>query len=327
MPCYYPLPAKYSTCPVSGLITVNVMQRDKEGDFKVSCGQCLGCRLKKSKEWAMRIMHEAQMQEESGNKNCFITLTYSDENLPYSLDHTHVQKFLKKLRNETDKQIRYYMCGEYAPITDKYGRTLSHTINNTEVDILGRAHYHILIFGIDFDDKVYWTTKEKNRLYRSPMLEKLWTFGNSIIGNISIASAEYVAGYLLKKILGGTKKENDKHYNGRKPEYTAMSRGGNKKKGNKGGIGKTWFEKYCNDIFPNDRVIIKGQECKPARYYDKLFDILETEEFEEIKKLRKEEAEKRIEDNTQYRLIDKEKIQKAKMRIKNNNLERDMKNE
>ena len=42
------------------------------------CGQCIGCRLDRSRAWAMRCIHEASLHDE----NCFITLTYNAENLP-----------------------------------------------------------------------------------------------------------------------------------------------------------------------------------------------------------------------------------------------------
>lgn len=46
--------------------------------MQVPCGQCVNCRLNHSREWAIRCTHEAQMWDQ----NCFIMLTYNDENLP-----------------------------------------------------------------------------------------------------------------------------------------------------------------------------------------------------------------------------------------------------
>jgi hypothetical protein len=42
------------------------------------CGQCIGCRLQRSREWAARCVFEASRHE----KNSFITLTYAPECLP-----------------------------------------------------------------------------------------------------------------------------------------------------------------------------------------------------------------------------------------------------
>lgn len=52
---------------------------DEKQDFKefdryfqkCSCGQCIGCRIKYSRDWSLRIMLEAQQYQ----KNCFLTLT------------------------------------------------------------------------------------------------------------------------------------------------------------------------------------------------------------------------------------------------------------
>ena len=79
--------------------------------MKVPCGVCVSCRLDKSKEKAIRCIHEAMMHEQ----NCFLTLTYSNENLPGggNLRHRDFQKFMKRLRFKTGKKVRFYMCGEY----------------------------------------------------------------------------------------------------------------------------------------------------------------------------------------------------------------------
>jgi len=47
-------------------------------DFPLPCGKCTGCKLERSRQWAVRLMHEAQLHE----RTSFITLTYRDEDLP-----------------------------------------------------------------------------------------------------------------------------------------------------------------------------------------------------------------------------------------------------
>lgn len=64
----------------------------------IKCGQCMECRLAYSREWAIRITHEAQMHD----RNCFLTLTYDDD---------HLQKFFKRLRHHFE--FKYVACGEY----------------------------------------------------------------------------------------------------------------------------------------------------------------------------------------------------------------------
>lgn len=71
-------------------------------EIQLPCGQCIGCRLEHSRQWAMRMMHEASLHEE----NCFLTLTYDEENIPpdHSLKVEHFQKFMKRLRRRHEKK-------------------------------------------------------------------------------------------------------------------------------------------------------------------------------------------------------------------------------
>ena len=131
MACFKPLKGYRSP---SGKITFD--RKNSTGQLaEAPCGQCLGCRLDYAQEWAIRCMHEAEMQD----NNSFITLTYDDQNLPRhgSLDKTHFQKFMKRMREHLSPlKIRFYHCGEYG---EKYTR----------------PHYHSLIFGYDFPDGVW----------------------------------------------------------------------------------------------------------------------------------------------------------------------------
>ena len=75
------------------------------------CGQCIACRLNKSRDWATRCVLEAKMHDH----NCFITLTYSEENCPHdgSLQKADFTNFIKRLRKNTGAKIRYYAAGDY----------------------------------------------------------------------------------------------------------------------------------------------------------------------------------------------------------------------
>lgn len=188
MPCYHPIDAwrpdsysgdkklifKYDVQRCGGRLTP---------DIKVPCGRCVGCRLERSRQWAMRCMHEAKMHKQ----NCFITLTYNEENRPYNddLNYQDFQLFMKRLRERFQgTTIKFYMCGEYGPK-------------------LGRPHFHACLFGIDFPDRKLWkVTDSKSKLYRSEILEKLWTKGFSSVGDVNFESAAYVARYIMKKVTG-----------------------------------------------------------------------------------------------------------------------------
>ncbi|QXP08284.1 MAG: replication initiator protein [Arizlama microvirus] len=243
--------------------------------IQVPCGQCIGCRLERSRQWAMRCVHEAYGHDD----NAFITLTYAPEHVPPdgSLIKSHFQKFMKRLRKAiSPKLVRFFHCGEYGELHQ-------------------RPHYHACLFGYDFPDKILYTIRDECRLYRSPMLEKLWPNGFATVGDVTFESAAYVARYITKKITGDLA---EKHYQGRQPEYTTMSR--------RPGIGKLWYENFKGDVFPCDNVVIRGKVMKPPRYYDKQLELSDAQLFAKIKIDRKAKALQNAADNTTARLAVKE---------------------
>ena len=76
MPCYHPLQGWRKQ---GGGITFNLRDGFVDRPVTVSCGQCIGCRLERSRQWAIRCMHEASLHE----SNCFVTLTYSDDGIKH----------------------------------------------------------------------------------------------------------------------------------------------------------------------------------------------------------------------------------------------------
>lgn len=270
---------------------------------EMACGQCIGCRLERSRQWAIRCVHESSLHK----RNCFITLTYNDHHLPRdgSLHKDHFQKFMKRLRKKYSHRIRYYMCGEYG---EKCG-TCGHNRKNCQSlgcgkfnPALGRPHFHAILFGHDFDDKEVFSQSLKNKLYISEQLMALWPFGFSTIGNLTFESAAYCARYVMKKI-NGRKKED--HYQGKQPEYTTMSR--------RPGIAKEWFDKYYEDLYPNDYMVIRGGiKCKPPQYYDRLYDIHYPDEMQRIIHKRKKAAMESEERQDPIRMYEKEMVQKIK---------------
>ena len=80
MPCYHPLHAfKAKSEDASKTKICFVRSESWKGDrLELPCGQCIGCRLERARQWALRCMHESSLYEE----NSFVTLTYDDEHLP-----------------------------------------------------------------------------------------------------------------------------------------------------------------------------------------------------------------------------------------------------
>lgn len=270
---------------------------DKGGGdaLELPCGQCIGCRMDRAKAWSIRCMHEAAMHD----KNCFITLTYNNENLPKHgmLEYRDFQLFMKRLRKQA-KNVRFYMCGEYG-------------------DKDGRPHFHALLFNWDFPDRVLWKkTGAGERLYRSAILEDLWRYGYSSVGDVTMKSAGYVARYVMKKVNGDAAKHH--YYAGydedtgeclwAPAEFNRMSL--------KPGIGQAWFDKFYQDIYPEGKVVLEGgKKVKPPRFYDLKYKALDPDKFEEVQQNRILKALEHRFDNTPERLAVKEEVLKA--RVKN----------
>lgn len=69
------------------------------------------------------------------------------------------------------------------------------------------SRYHAAVFGVDFDFENWEEFKRDSSgiHYTSPTLLKLWPFGFNEIGLITQDRLNYVAGYIQKKMLGGSK--------------------------------------------------------------------------------------------------------------------------
>lgn len=287
MACFHPLTAYRGR---GGRIVFDSSQRIGP-EMQLPCGQCIGCRLERSRQWAVRMMHEAQLHED----NCFITLTYSPENLPRdgSLNKAHFQGFMKRLRARfSGRKIRFFHCGEYG-------------------EQLQRPHYHACLFGFDFPDKVFYKHVGDSRLYLSQILEDTWRFGFCSIGEVTFESAAYVARYITKKVTGDLA---DDHYlsfdpvTGEsfvlQPEYVTMSR--------RPGLASAWFEEYCNEVFPSDEVIARGFACRPPRYYDKLFEAAHGD-LDFIKRERRKALRAHLDDVSPERLRVRERCAQARL--------------
>ncbi|QXP08433.1 MAG: replication initiator protein [Arizlama microvirus] len=301
MPCYHPISAwqLLNVKTANGKPTLSFKNpfakptKNRVG-IQVPCGLCIGCALEKSRQWAVRCVHESQMHDDSA----FVTLTYDPKYLP---SYGSLQKgkqsdqeyFLKNLRQAIlPSKIKFFMCGEYG---DK----------NT------RPHYHYLIFGYGFPDRKFFQEKNGVKLYTSELLSSKWPYGFSTCGNISMESAAYVARYCLKKVQAreDASEMDADNFSGQIPEYVNMSRGGRTGKG----LGYKWYTDYKSDVFPCDNVVVAGKMGKPPRYYDKQFELDNYNLYEKIKLDRKIKAINNASDNTTARLLVKEICKKSQI--------------
>lgn len=305
MACYRPLTA-YRT--VGG----EVVFRER-GDIlqtlELPCGQCIGCRLERSRQWAIRIMHEAQCWDRS----LFVTLTYAEA--PPKLVYSHFQKFMKRLRRHYDgRTIRFFVAGEYG-------------------EALQRPHFHACLFNLELDDLKRWNYSsgsivpnlasfgyahdlqrggvraEPPVYWISQTLERLWGHGFCLVGELTFESAAYCARYIVDKVTGD---ESFGYYAQVDPETGELTEGVPEfcQMSRRPGIGYNWLQRFKEQAYSLDRVVVRGVPCQVPRYYlRKCEDDLV---LEEIKYKRYLTAQERKADNTPERLAVREKVAKAR---------------
>lgn len=240
-----------------------------QGTVTVPCGQCMPCRVKKSQEWTVRMMHESYEHKE----NCFITLTYDDEHLPENntLIPEHPKKFMKALRQIVQRQggnkFRNLYAGEYGEESE-------------------RAHYHACLFGYWPKDAVlYKTTPQGNRLYTSETLNKAWgNKGFVTVGEFNSTTAQYVAKYITKSMLG----KHAEAYNRTDPESGEIIKRHPpfQRSSRMPGLGFTFFEKNKNQLYALDFTVIDGNQRSIPKYYDRKFRKEDKAQFDAVKQKR-----------------------------------------
>lgn len=170
----------------------------RQGAF--GCGQCLPCRHTRRKVWAHRILLESL----DHGDNSFVTLTYSEENLPkdFSLYPEHLRDWLKRLRRRIyPAHVRFYGVGEYGSRTE-------------------RPHYHVALFGWPacFGSSERLIGKECSCRACS-VVRETWSFGHVLVGRLEKRSALYISRYVTKKMT----RRDDPRLHGRHPEFARMS--------------------------------------------------------------------------------------------------------
>ena len=230
--------------------------------FKVPCGKCLSCRIARRGEWVVRLICEFESWKPHAS---FITLTYSDENLPPdgSLLKSDLQKFFKRLRKVKD--IKYFACGEYG----------DHTF---------RPHYHAIVFGLDY-------------MEGRKLLPTLWTKGRTSSDSVTMDSIRYVAGYVEKKLYGNDAKETYEIVGSRPtkegratpvfrklPPFSLTSLG----------IGKEWCLAHRERLLRDNGVKYQGKFLGFPRYFRKVLGIDKLYMYEIAQEKEKEVDERLI---------------------------------
>lgn len=258
-------------------------------ELQLPCGRCVGCRMKRARDWAIRCVHESQCW----NSNVFVTLTYDESKYDPSLNYRDFQLFMRRLRKSRPlERIRFFCCGEYG-------------------DINLRPHFHALLFNCSFRDP----SKIGESLFRSPELERLWPAGMSSFGDVTFQSAGYVARYSMKKRTGDAAVEHYKRVHletgeivSVRPEFGRMSL--------KPGIGFPWFQKFWTDVYSaRDGVVMSGKTLPAPVYYDKMLEKFQLSVATEKEFDRYINSEKFKDDCTPERLGVREICAKARLDI------------
>lgn len=277
MPCYHPLtrsciPGDFNpeTGKLQGRVGKYVPVENRYPEYiyqDIPCGQCIGCRLDYSRKWADRLMMEASHHEHSW----FVTLTYSDVNLPLggradpetgeliefvpTLRKRDCQLFMKRLRKAVAPQkVRFYCGGEYG-------------------DKSFRPHMHLILFGLDLNDlKFYKLNNLSQPYYTSELLSNCWdNKGYVVVSPATYETMAYTARYVTKKLKGFESIFYKQA--GIEPPFSLMSR--------KPGIAG---DSFSFDLMQYDKIMLpQGRKAGHPRYFQKLLERDYPDFYEEYK--------------------------------------------
>lgn len=345
MPCYHPARHPHAS---DGFGSRRIdFQRTleqalpREPGIGVSCGRCLGCRRAVQRDWTIRCFHESLLHTEKWTapdgvtteipSSCMVTLTYDDEHLPAhgALRKRDVRNFLKRYRNHVvrkrgeDRGKRFFGCGEYG------GRKK-------------RPHFHILLFGEQFDD--FYEMQDPysgKRTRHSYTLDELWcqaaykggprtNIGRATVDPLTYQSAAYVAGYVAKKDgpeMGPWHLTYDDRMNRMWPtlppqkwlrpiqaEYRFMS--------SHPGLAHDWIDNPRNvaDVYENG-VRIGDLTFPPPRYYFQFLEKHRPDLVEAIKSERMQNVYKATLEWDAKRCFDAEKVALASPHLRADSLD------
>lgn len=173
-----------------------------------------------------RILLEGQLWEDK----TFVTLTYRPEKEPKgrTVVPEHTQLFIKRLRKAVEpKKIRYFLVGEYGEQNE-------------------RPHYHVVLYNYP-NCRAGRTQYSKEGITccdRCKLIEEKWTHGQILLDEVNNKTAQYVAGYTVKKMTNGKDKKTAEYLKGRHPEFARQS--------NRPGIGLFAMDDIASALLEHD---------------------------------------------------------------------------
>ena len=194
----------------------------------VPCGKCIACRIARVRDWSVRLLDESSCWDQSA----FITLTYSNENLPLTncgkatLVKSDLQKFFKRLRKALPYPIKYFACGEYGSETKTH-----------------RPHYHAIVFGLNPMDV--------------DIVRDEWQSGFVVVESVNIERIKYVCGYVEKKMFYNPSDNFSKGYGCLIPPFQLISQR----------LGIRHFDSHIDEYSYSLRKTVRGVSYSFPRYY------------------------------------------------------------
>jgi hypothetical protein len=203
----------------------------------VPCGRCMGCRIARTREWTVRLLHELPYHECA----TFLTLTYDEEHIPVmektindvpivvnnTLKKKDLINFFRRLKNEPQRKFKYFACGEYGDITQ-------------------RPHYHAIVYGLHPEEK--------------ELVLENWKYGLVDLGIVNAKTARYTAKYIQKKLNGEMAEEE---YGAREHPFQIQSNG----------IGKQYALDNEKKLKEHGYCILSGAKVGIPKYYQKILGI------------------------------------------------------
>ena len=173
-------------------------------------------------------------------ENSFLTLTYAPLKTPLTssslseLRPKDLSDWLKRFRFRIHPlKIRYYAVGEYG-------------------DKTWRPHYHVALFGYphcrrgntfaDMPPHIARQEPQADCCDVCDLVRDTWGHGRIFSGDLSVESAQYVSGYVTKKLTAGDGWEC--FLEGRHPEFSRMS--------NRPGIGFSALHEIASEVMRLD---------------------------------------------------------------------------
>lgn len=221
----------------------------KDAGFYVPCGGCINCRIARTRDWAVRCLHETGNHQDS----VFVTLTYSDDFMPKtgSINKGDFVEWIREFRRLLyPRKIKYFASGEYGTKTM-------------------RPHYHAILFGVSFND--FQIKYINGKTYYS---HDTWPFGHIYLGDVNYKTARYTAKYIFKKYNGDLAREVYTAH-GLEVPFQLQSQG----------IGKQYALDNKERLKHYLYLTVNGEKVSIPRYYRKIIGITDEDYKEHLKKM------------------------------------------